>query len=77
MAHIVKAAKTGHSLSLSIPKSVREEIGVDITTYFYVTAVDKDTLMFRKVAAGPSIADKKISSRKVKHAKRRARSSKH
>ena len=72
MAHIVKASKTGNTLSLSVPKSVREEVGVDIATYFYCTAPNKDTLMYCKVAAGPSIADRKVSTHKVKHAKRRA-----
>ena len=75
--HIIKASKTGNTLSVAIPVSVRKEIGVDISTYFYCSAPNTNQLLYTRVQSD-AVSDRVDKSQnKVKNAKRTKRSPKH
>jgi len=66
---IVKASKTGNTISLAVPAVLRKEIGVNTADYFHCVAPNTNQILYTRVASD-AISDRIDNvQNKVKHAK--------
>ena len=67
--HIIKASRTGNTLSLAIPVVFRKELSIDRTTYFLVTTPNNDTVVYTKLTAASLNTIKQPKAKAKSHVK--------
>ena len=77
--HIIKAMKTGNTIAVCVPAILRRECSIDQSTFFTVTAPNKNAILFTRVASVNSDAhtSKSLRNKTDGEARKRAARNKH